>query len=59
MTEAEIKEFAAGLPGVSVETASAASGAPEAAWGDSFIYFDGAGASPAGAAVSVRDDRDP
>jgi hypothetical protein len=43
VTEEEIKQFAAGLPGAAVETASEASGAPEAAWGDTFIYFDGPG----------------
>lgn len=40
MTEDEIIGFAAGLPGVDVMTASAADGAPEVAWGDSFIFYD-------------------
>ena len=40
MTEAEITQFAEGLPGVDVLTASEATGAPEIAWGDSFFYFD-------------------
>ena len=40
MTQDDIIQFAAALPGVAVETASQASGAPEVAWGDSFIYFD-------------------
>lgn len=40
MTEDEIVAFAAALPDVTVETASAESGAPEAAWGDSFVYDD-------------------
>lgn len=40
MTEDDIIQFASGLPGVVVETASEASGAPEMAWGDSFIYYD-------------------
>ena len=46
MTEDEILTFARGLDGVTVETADAASGAPEAAWGDSFIYYDRPGAAP-------------
>ena len=46
MTEDEIIAFAAGLPGVTVETASAGSGAPEVAWGDSFVYYDPPGAEP-------------
>ena len=44
MTEEEILAFARGLHGVTVETADAASGAPEAAWGDSFVYYDPPGA---------------
>jgi len=40
VTEEEIIQFAAGLPGVDVLTASRATGAPEIAWGDSFFYFD-------------------
>lgn len=40
MTHDEIIQFAAALPGVTVETASEASGAPQVAWGDSFIYYD-------------------
>ena len=40
MTEDEIIRFAAGLPGVDVMTASEADGAPEVAWGDSFIFYD-------------------
>jgi hypothetical protein len=46
VTEDEIIAFAAGLPGVTVETASAGSGAPEVAWGDSFVYVDPPGAEP-------------
>ena len=46
MTEDEIIAFAAGLPGVTVETASAGSGAPEVAWGDSLVYYDPPGAEP-------------
>lgn len=40
VTEDEIIQFAAGLPGVEVLTASEATGAPEVAWGDSFFYYD-------------------
>jgi Family of unknown function (DUF6194) len=40
VTEEEIIKFAAGLPGVEVMTASEADGAPEVAWGDSFIFYD-------------------
>ena len=46
MTEDEVIAFAAGLPGVTVETANADSGAPEAAWGDSFVYYDAPGSEP-------------
>ncbi|HET9945291.1 MAG TPA: DUF6194 family protein [Actinomycetes bacterium] len=46
MTEDEILAFARGLDGVSVETADASSGAPEVAWGDSFVYYDVPGAEP-------------
>src|SRR5262245_54311565 len=38
MTEREIIEFAAGLPDVTAVTASKQSGAPEMAWGDTFIF---------------------
>ncbi len=41
MTEQEIIAFAAGLPDVYAMTADEASGAPEAAWGDSFFYYGG------------------
>jgi hypothetical protein len=44
VTEDEILGFARGLDGVTVETADAASGAPEAAWGDSFVYDEAPGA---------------
>ena len=40
VTDDEILQFAANLPGVRVLTASQATGAPEIAWGDSFIYYD-------------------
>jgi hypothetical protein len=46
MTEDEILAFAGALEGVTVETASADSGAPEVAWGDSFVYYDAPGADP-------------
>jgi hypothetical protein len=40
MTQEEIIAFASSLPGVVVQTADEASGAPEVAWGDSFFYYD-------------------
>ena len=46
MTEDEIIAYARRLEGVTVETASAESGAPEAAWGDSFVYYDAPGSNP-------------
>jgi hypothetical protein len=46
VTEEEILAFAGALPGVTVVTASEATGAPEVAWGDSFIYYDPPGTEP-------------
>ena len=40
MTQDEVIEFMAGLPGIDVLVASEAGGAPEAAWGDAFFYYD-------------------
>ena len=40
MTEDELIDFIAGLPGVAAVTASEADGAPEVAWGDSFFFYD-------------------
>ncbi len=40
MTAEEIIAFVSSLPGVATVTASEANGAPEAAWGDSFFYYD-------------------
>jgi Family of unknown function (DUF6194) len=40
LTEEDIIELAAGLPGVVTVTASEATGAPEVAWGDSFMFYD-------------------
>ena len=40
VTEDDIIEFARTLPGVHVMTAGSESGAPESAWGDSFIFYD-------------------
>jgi hypothetical protein len=40
MTEAEILAFVSSLDDVVTLTASAQDGAPEAAWGDSFFYYD-------------------
>jgi hypothetical protein len=39
MSDDELLAYAAALPGVHVMTADEESGAPEAAWGDSFIYL--------------------
>ena len=54
MTEEEVLAFVAGLPGVTVVTASEATGAPEVAWGDSFIYYD-----PPGTEAETADRRFP
>jgi hypothetical protein len=43
MTEDDILAFARSLPGVVATTASEATGAPDAAWGDSFIFYDPVG----------------
>ncbi|MBG6238051.1 hypothetical protein IWX78_001006 [Mycetocola sp. CAN_C7] len=40
MSESDLLTFAAVLPGVTVVTADEAFGAPESAWGDSFVYYD-------------------
>jgi hypothetical protein len=40
MTEDDIIEFVRGLPDVVATTGSEANGAPEAAWGDSFFFYD-------------------
>lgn len=40
MTADEIIAFVSSLPGVATVTASEANGAPEAAWGDSFFFYD-------------------
>ncbi|MGA8113106.1 MAG: DUF6194 family protein [Actinocatenispora sp.] len=40
MTQDEIIDFVAALPGVATVTAGAANGAPELAWGDTFFYYD-------------------
>jgi hypothetical protein len=44
MTESEIIDFVSSLDGVVATTASAESGAPESAWGDSFFFYDPEGA---------------
>ena len=46
MTEEETLAFVRGLGGVTVVTASEATGAPEVAWGDSFVYYDPPGTDP-------------
>jgi hypothetical protein len=40
VTESELIEFGAGLPGTVIVTASEENGAPESAWGDSFFFYD-------------------
>jgi Family of unknown function (DUF6194) len=45
VTEDEILEFADGLSGVVVVTASEANGAPEVSWGDSFFFYEPEGTS--------------
>ncbi|MFG1784564.1 DUF6194 family protein [Rhodococcus oryzae] len=40
LTEQDVIDAATRLPGVVVVTADGASGAPEAAWGDSFVHLD-------------------
>jgi hypothetical protein len=40
MTADEIIALVSSLPGVAIVTASQANGAPEAAWGDSFFFYD-------------------
>ena len=46
MTADEIIKLAGSLPGVVAVTASEASGAPEAAWGDTFFFYDPDGDIP-------------
>lgn len=43
VTEDEVLELVTRLPDVVVVTASEASGAPQAAWGDSFCFYDPTG----------------
>ncbi|MEO3809548.1 DUF6194 family protein [Sphaerisporangium sp. B11E5] len=40
LTEADVIAVACGLPGVTAFTAGKADGAPEIAWGDTFIYYE-------------------
>jgi len=46
VTEADLIHFATTLTGVTVVTAGPDTGAPEIAWGDSFIFYDPPGADP-------------
>jgi hypothetical protein len=46
VTETEIIDYVSGLPGVVTLTASKDSSAPEAAWGDTFFFYDPAGTRP-------------
>jgi len=47
VTEEELIRFVTGLPGVVAVTASEANGAPQAAWGDSFFFYDPDASLPA------------
>jgi hypothetical protein len=47
VSEDDIIQFVSSLPGVAAMTASESNGAPEAAWGDSFFFYDPAGDTPA------------
>jgi hypothetical protein len=46
VTETEIIEYVSALPGVVTFTASSENGAPEAAWGDTFFFYDPEGDQP-------------
>ncbi|HEY6743743.1 MAG TPA: DUF6194 family protein [Lapillicoccus sp.] len=46
MTEDELLAVARGMDGVTVVTSSEETGAPEVAWGDSFVYYDPPGTDP-------------
>lgn len=46
VTESEIIEYVNGLPGVVTVTASEENAAPEAAWGDTFFFYDPEGNTP-------------
>lgn len=46
VTETEIIDYLSGLPGVVTLTASKDSSAPEAAWGDTFFFYDPEGTRP-------------
>ena len=46
MTETEIIKYVSGLSGVVTLTASEESGAPAAAWGDTFFFYDPEGNLP-------------
>ncbi|MEO3787716.1 DUF6194 family protein [Actinocorallia sp. B10E7] len=46
MNENDIVRFVSGLPGTLAVTAGADNGAPEAAWGDSFFFYDPEGETP-------------
>ena len=47
MNEEEVIQFVTEMPGVVCVTATEERGAPQAAWGDSFFFFDPAGDEPA------------
>jgi hypothetical protein len=46
VTEDDIVQFVTSLPGVAAVMASEATGAPEVAWGDWFIFYDREGETP-------------
>jgi Family of unknown function (DUF6194) len=46
VTETEIIDYVSALPGVVTFTASEANSAPEAAWGDTFFFYDPEGDRP-------------
>lgn len=46
MTEEDVIRFATALDGVTVVTAGPDTGAPEIAWGDTFVFYDPPGADP-------------
>jgi Family of unknown function (DUF6194) len=46
VTETEIIEYVSALPGVVAFTASSENSAPEAAWGDTFFFYDPDGDQP-------------
>ena len=54
MDHDELLAFATALPGVTVMTADEAGGAPEVAWGDSFVYYGAIEGQPF-ATIVIKD----